>query len=328
MKRIFLAVCFVFLIPFLSFADEVDKGLPANAPSKIKESTRQVIQLGVEPNSVIKMTQRMISDNFTEQQIIAGHDLLMNAIKQDIPTEPIVSRLYEGIAKNASAENILQAMEKVRSRYELANTYTQNMKMDEDKAKVLAKEAVDCLAANIDITSMNKIKGLLQAKTQNANRSQAFDLIDKTLSTARTMAREGVDSKDIVEVMNNAFNRNYNAGQMEKLGNTFMTQARGMSSASDLAKAYSSAIKNGATPDHFGTFDQSMPPPNGRPAQGGPPPNSSIAGSGATPSKSIAGSSAPTGGLGPAPAGARGASAPPPSGAPQGPGPGPGAPPK
>jgi hypothetical protein len=325
MKRLLLAVFFVFLIPFLSFADEMDKALPTNTPSKIKESARQVIQLGVEPNSVIKMTQSMIAADFSEQQIVAVHEILAKVTKRDLDEKPIINKLYEGIAKNVKPETIIQVMEINRDRYEFANAYTQNMKIDEDKAKVVAKIVADCRAANMDITSMNKIKEMLLVKNQNAPRNQALDLIDKTLNTARIMARSGVDSKDIVDVMNNAFKRNYNAGQMETLGNIFMMQAKGMSSAPDLAKAYSSAIKSGATPDNFGTFDQSMPPLNSRPP-GAPPPNSSIAGSSGSPSsKSLAGS-APAGTPGPAPAGGPGTSAPPPAGA--SPGPAPGVPPK
>jgi len=271
MKRLLMAMCFVFFIPFLSFADDVDKGLPSGTSSRIKESARQVIQLGVEPNAVIKMTQNMISDSFTEQQIIAGHELLIKAKRQNIVEEPIINKLHEGIAKNVTAENILQAMEKVRARYELANTYTQNMKTDEQQTKAMANEMAECMAAGMDKNSMSKIMEMLQTKTRNTNKEESLRLNKKTLETARTMARSGADPKDIVDVVNNAFKRNYNAGQIEKLGNTFLTQARGSSSASELAKTYSNAIKNGATPDNIGSFNPQFPSPSGDFTAGAPP---------------------------------------------------------
>jgi hypothetical protein len=321
MKNLLLTLCIVLCIPFLSLADEVDKGFPANATIKIKESAKLVVQAGIESSQVIKMTQSMISDNFTEQQIIEGYDLLIKATKQEVPTDSIINKLYEGIAKNANSEKILQAMEDVRSRYEFSNTYTQNMKIDPVQSKTVAKEVADCLTAKMDKGGMNKIKVMLQNKTQNAPKSQAFDLIMKTLNTTRIMARSGVDSSDVVDVMNSAFKRNYSAGQMETLGNTFMTQAKGLTSAPDLARAYSSAIKSGATPDNFAAFNQSMPPQGGMAGggpgggmvgPGAPPPNNSMAATGSPASKSLAGSGQ-TGSGGPAPAGASsgGASAPP-----------------
>jgi hypothetical protein len=327
MKKILLAMVFVFIIPAMLLADEVDKGLPPDTPSSIKESARQVIQLGIETNAVIKMTRSMLGDNFSEQQIIAGHELLIKTRKQNISEEPIINKLHEGIAKNVSAENILQAMEKVRVRYEVANAYTQNMRTDQGQAPAMAKEMAECMAAGMDKDGMNKIMEMLQNKTRNATKNEAFELNEKTLYTARTLARSGVGSKDIVNVLNNAFQMNYNAREMEKLGNTFMRQAKGMSSASDLAKSYSIAIKRGATPDSIASYTPITPSLNDSIASTGTPPPNNGMGGGASPPNGAAVGMAPPGGGGPRPAaagavGAAGAPAPPQSGATPGSAPG------
>lgn len=326
MKRLLLALCFVFFIPFLSFADEVDKGLPSDTSSRIKESARQVIQLGIKPDAVIKMTQSMISDNFTEQQIIAGHEILLKAKKQnlDLAEEDIINKLHEGIAKKQKAEKILQVMEVVEARYELANTYTQNLKMDDEQSRAMTKHIVDSLTAGVETTSMNKIMGMLQQTTKNASKDETIKLNEKTFETTRTMARSGVDSKDIVDVLNNAFNRKYNSGQMEILGNTFMTQARGSSSASELVRAYSDAIKKGAPPDKLGNFYPGMTLSDDGFTRGGIPTAGDMAGGSAPPP----GGSAPPAGGGPPPPGgsappAGGGSSTDKGGAPEGPGSGP-----
>lgn len=290
MKKLLLAVFFVFFIPSLLFADDVDKGLPSDTPSRIKESARLAIQSGIDTDAVIKMTQTMLAKSFSEQQIITSHELIIKAKKQNISEEPIINKLHEGVAKNVGAENILQAMEKVRSRYELANTYAQTMKTDTEQSRIITKQMAECMAAGMDKNSITRIMGILQQKTRNIGKSEAFDLNERALATARTMARSGVASNDIVDVMSSAFNRNYNAGEMEKLGNTFMTQAKGSASASELARAYSYAIKNGATPESIGSFN---PGPGGTFAAGGPP---------------------PPGGANPAPPGTPGGALPPPSG--------------
>ena len=322
MKRILLAMIFVFIIPALLLADEVDKGLPTDTPSSIKESARQVIQLGIETNAVIKMTRSMLGDNFSEQQIIAGYELLIKARKQNISEGPIINKLHEGVAKKRGAENILQAMETVRARYEVANIYTQNMRTDQ--AQAMAREMAECMAAGMDKDGMNKIMEMLQNKTRNTTKNEAFELNEKTLNTARTMARSGVGSKDIVNVLYNAFQMNYNARGMEKLGNTFMKQAKGMSSASDLAKSYSVAIKRGATPDSIASYASITPPLNDSVATSGTPPPNHGMGGGAPPPNGVAatGMVPPGGGPRPAAVGAAGAAAPPPSGAAPGTAPG------
>jgi len=287
----------------------VDKGLPSDTSSKIKESARQLIQLGVEPDTVIKMTKSMISDSFTEQQIISGHELLVKAKNQNIDEESIINKLHEGIAKNVEAGNILQAMEKVRARYELANTYTQGMKTDEEQSKAMARQMAECMAAGMDKSSMNQIIEVLQQKTKNASRDEASKLNEKTLETTRTMARSGVNSKAIVEVMNSALKRNYNSGQMEKLGNTFLAQARGSYSASEVAMVYSDAIKNGATPDKLKNYLPSRIPSDGGFAGGGAPlAGGGIASGGAPPGPGGAPSAGGGIASGSAPPGAGGAS--------------------
>jgi len=308
MKRLLLTLCFVFFIPFLSFADEVDKGLPADTSSKIKESARQVIQLGIAPGAVIKMTKSMIEDNFTEKQIIAGHEILIKAQKQhlDLAQEDIINKLHEGIAKNVSPEKILQVMETYRERHEFAASRVEDINAGEQQARLMAKQIVDCLTAGMDVSDVNKMMGVLQQKTKNAGRAEASGLSEKTLETARTMARAGVDSKDIVDVMNNALKRNYNAGDMVKLGDNFMAQARGSSSAPALARAYADAIENGAKPDQLGPFNTGMPSMGGfagggTPSAGGGPPTGGGMASGSPPPAdggNIGAASAPPGAAG------------------------------
>ena len=251
MKRLFLAIFIVFFIPSMLFADDVDEGLSSNTPLRIKESARQVIQLGIKDQAVIKMTRTMLENNFSQEQVIAGLELLIKTKKQNLSEDPVINKLHEGIAKKVGAENILQAMEKVRSRYEVATTYVQDMKTDAERTRVLTDQMAECMAAGMDKNSINKMMEMLQQKTRNASKDEAYSLNENTLKTARTMARSGVNSKDIVDIVNNAFQRNYNSAEMEKLGNAFMRQVRGPSPASDLAKAYSAAIKNGATADNI-----------------------------------------------------------------------------
>ena len=298
MKRLLLTALFVCFIPSMLFADEVDKGLPTDTSSRIKDSARQAIQAGINASALIKMTQSMIADSFSEDQIVAGHEILMKAKKQnlDLAEEDIINKLHEGIAKNQQAEKILQAMETYRARHEFANTRSQSMKTDEQQGKVLTKQIVDSLTAGMDESSMNKLIGMLQQKTKNTGKDEATKLSEKTLETARTMARSGVDSKDIVDVMSNAFNRNYNAVEMEKLGNTFMTQAKRSTSAPALARAYSEAIRNGVKPDQLGDYNPGTPSSIGGFAGPGGPPAGGIGGGSPPAGAGMAGGSGPPGG--------------------------------
>src|SRR4030043_1479344 len=124
MKKLLYIIMIICFIPSFSFADEVDDGLPSDTPAQIKESARQVIRLGIENHGVVKMTKTMLENRYTEQQMLAAHEVLMKAKRQDLPTEPIMNKFSEAVAKSAQAAQAVQAMESIRSRYETASGFT------------------------------------------------------------------------------------------------------------------------------------------------------------------------------------------------------------
>jgi len=247
MKKIFFIIFLICFTPSPLLAGEVDEELPMDTSARIKESAMQVISLGVENNALIKMTRSMIENHFMEQQILESYEILIKAKNEDLPEGPIMDKLYEGVSKNIQAGNIIQAMGKVRSRYETASNYAVSFLGDREQARIMTGNIAECLTAGVGTGDMDRIMEMLQQREMK--RDKASELATETLKTARDMARTGVESRDIIDVMDNAFRKGYGAGEIKKLGNAFMTQARTSSSPSDLASSYSNAIKQGATAD-------------------------------------------------------------------------------
>jgi len=247
MKRLLLIMFVILSIPSPLFADEVDDSLPMDTPAQVKESVRQVIKVGVENHGVIKMTQTMLENNFRERQILEAHEMLMKARRANLPEEPIMNKLYEGVAKQVGNESIIQAMERVRSRYETASRYAFRYSEDGEQARVMTREIAECMTAGMGEGDIDRIMEMLQKR--ELKRDEAADLATETFKTARTMALTGVESGNIADVVDNAFQKGYGAGEMKKLGNAFMIHARTSSSPSDLAESYSSAIRRGLTAD-------------------------------------------------------------------------------
>lgn len=245
MKRILLIILVIFFIPLPLFGDEVDEELPGETPARIKESARQVISLGVENKGVIKMTQTMLENNFRERQVLAAHEMLMKAKRANLPEKPIMDKLHEGVAKQVRAENIIQAMETVRSRYQTASRYASRYAEDGERARIMTREMAESMTAGMAEGDIERIMEMLQKR--GLKRDEAADLATETFKTARTMALTGVASGNIADVVDNAFQKGYGAGEMKKLGNAFLIQARTSSSPSDLATSYSNEIRRGTT---------------------------------------------------------------------------------
>jgi len=120
MKKIFFLAILVVIQASVAFGDEVELGLTGSASDQIKASTRQVILAGADSGSVIDVTRVMLQNNFKTAQILRAHEIMTKMHRAGLPLQPIVNKLFEGIAKHVPPATILNAMDAVRSRYEFA----------------------------------------------------------------------------------------------------------------------------------------------------------------------------------------------------------------
>lgn len=299
MKRLFLIIfTMCCLIPSPLLADYVDDKLPADISVAVKDGARQIIQFGVKRRHVVKVTKRMVENNFDEKQMLGAFDVLMAAVEAGLPEDPLMDKLNEGIAKEVQPDSIIQAMEKVRGRYETANRYAKMLSDDEDHIEAMTTEIAECMAAGVDAGDIRKIADILKKKSESMKASKAESLNRRTIQAMKTMARSGVQSRDALGVVNSAFKSGFDAKDMQGLENSFKLNARWSSSVSDLAKAYAVAIDNGATFNDADFYDPwttsfgstmpggagpgmpggGIPPGGGGPIGGSPPGGPSIGG--------------------------------------------------
>jgi hypothetical protein len=156
MKKILIIIMMVCFMPFFSFADEVDDGLPSDTPAKVKESARQVIGLGVGNQGVIKMTRTMLENKYTEKQMLQAHEVLMKAQKQNLDTEPIMNRFNESAANKEKASKTIKTMEAVRSNYEKAGNLAGKMSQDKEQVRAMTQEMAECMNAASQPKTWNK----------------------------------------------------------------------------------------------------------------------------------------------------------------------------
>jgi len=256
MKKLFFILMMVCLIPAFGFADEVDDGLPSDTPVQVKESARQVISLGVENQGVIKMTKTMLENRYTERQMLAAHEVLMKARRQNLDAEPIMTRFNEGAAKKEKAAAGINAMEKVRSNYETASALAGKATQDREEVKTMTREMAECMNAGVTKKNMEQISNMLQEKTKAMNPGEGQAFKNAAMSTVKEMAKSGADSGSVTKVVKNAFEKGYTAQDMEKLKNSFMAQVKNASSATALVNSYANAVKNGAKADDVDKYAQ------------------------------------------------------------------------
>lgn len=252
MKRMFLVITLALFNASFALCDEVDETLQNSASHEVKNSTRLLIQNGVSGDEAIKLTRLMIKEQFMQEYILRAHEILMKAKHEGIPHEPVMNKVYEGVAKQVQAKNIVNAMERIRSRYAFANEQAREMTQEQKQVIVLRDMISDSSAAGISNEDIGHIKFEFQERAKQMERVQADELVMESFKTARLMARLGVPSEDAKEVICQAIKHRYTAWDMITLRNRFKTQY-GNSDPESLAREYNRQIRRGTDAEALNT---------------------------------------------------------------------------
>lgn len=313
MKKLMGILFILILCSTFAYADEVDQGLPGQTSGQLKESTREMIRLGVQAEDALNMTRTMVQNRFREENVIAAQQVIMNAKKQGLSEKPIMNKAYEGIAKKVQAGSIVQAMERTRERYAYAH----------DKAKTLGGSIAEPPATG-DIIAQGMAAGLKnsdvdaicdrlmtrdrirdttgdedatkdQIRDRKRDQDQTHTLAQESFLTVRDMVRRGVPSEVAADAVGQAIQNNYRARDMQQMRYSFMHNADS-SDPVQLANRYANALRQGANPDDLdsGSGSGSM----GTGSNSGTSGNGSSSGSGSGSSGAGGGNGSGSGGNG------------------------------
>ena len=258
MKKICLMVCAVLFCASLAFGDEVEDSLSTLATEQLKASTRGMILSGIDTDNAIRMTKLMLKNQFSLEQALRAQKAIMNAQKEGLPVEPIMNKAYEGMVKQLQAKNIVQAMERVRSRYAFAHEQARVLTKERSQVRAIGNTIAKTVTAGMDQKDVRGIMDRLQERTQQMTQSQTMELAKESFKAARDMARLGLSSKATNNLVCLALQNGYTARKMENMRNSFMTQSRS-SHPTHLANSYSNAIKGGKSADNLGYSGSSAP---------------------------------------------------------------------
>jgi len=242
MDKLILAVFFVFLCAAPVFGDEVDEGLSATATTALKAGTRSMISAGIRSGDAIGMTRAMMENRFEEQQVLRAQEIVILAQKQGLPVGPIITKAHEGMAKRVQQENIIKAMEQVRSRYDFSCQQAGELTQGEAQRNRIMEQIAECVAAGMTEHDVGRLMFELKYRMQGRSKEEADGLATETFRTVKDIARQRVSSIQTTDLGLEALKHHYDMQKMQKLQQSFIKDARD-NSAQIVAEAYFNAIK-------------------------------------------------------------------------------------
>ncbi len=252
MKKILAIALTVLFCATVAFADEVEETLAGKVNEQIRNTTRQMIQAGINSDDAIKMTQLMLRNQFSQQQTLKAQQMLMQALQSGLPVKPIMDKAYEGMAKKVHSRSVLQAMETVRSRYAFACKQAGQLTEESDKISSLGALMADSMTAGVAMGDLELIMGCLQDRTRKMERKRVDDLATDVCVALRDMARLGASSEAITDVVSHALSQNYTAGDIKILRQSFVNNAR-HALPDSIAKSYARRIGQGERAEGLGS---------------------------------------------------------------------------
>jgi hypothetical protein len=235
------------LAPICNASENIPLSMSAQA--QIEAQTQEMSDVGVPAEPARNMLAAMHQHQFSHENIIQAQHEVMNCAKTGLPTEPVMNKALEGMAKKASEQQILAAMQTVHGRYAHANRMAKAMSNTKHTVDTLTHAIADSLAAGMKSKDMEAI--MLQMKTKNnaqrKNKSEEEQLATQTMLTTRTMARLGIHSSDVSATLCQALQSNYSHQEMEQLRHQMATKAH-QASPQQIAHQHANAIGKGGNP--------------------------------------------------------------------------------
>ena len=294
MKNFLIIILAVCLCSSLAFGDEVDNRLSTIGNEQIRVHTRAVINAGIPGDDAINMTRLMIQNNYQDQNILRAQKILIDTVEDGLPDKPVMNKAYEGIAKNAQEDRVVEAMEKTRARYAIAYRYARSITQNPVRVNDIGKTIAESLTAGIHNTDAHQTMEKLQNRTQQMTRNNTEDFAKEIFLSLRDMARRGVLSKISTDVVSKALAHQYSVQEIKQMRHSFVSRSMNFD-PTILAIQYGHDIEHGVRAKDLNDRQKGKPAPLGK--------NSGHSGSG-----SFGGGSSGAGGSGSSGAGGSGSS--------------------
>ncbi|BBO92193.1 hypothetical protein [Desulfosarcina ovata] len=246
MKRILLIVFIIAGFQAVAFAEESQE-LSQAAMQSIQQQIREMSDLGIPETPAREMLTQMVQNRFRQQIQVQARQVVMDAARAGLPTEPVMNKAMEGMAKKAGEEQVVRAMETVRNRYAVANRMARSLPV-ESRIDAATRAVADSLAAGMQTADMEAVMAQLQVRTrqQTRNRAEKMELAIQTMQTVRTMARLGIPSTEVAETLGQALQNGYTYREMKQLRHRMAKQIR-FASPRQIASQHAGSIGKGGT---------------------------------------------------------------------------------
>ncbi|NNK96775.1 MAG: hypothetical protein HKP41_20685, partial [Desulfobacterales bacterium] len=215
MKKIYFIVCCILLAgasPTLA-TDLVQEQLA----QKSQVQVRDMLNAPGEGEYEQQLQQLMQQEQFSQTTRSKVRQILAKAESENLPIEPFLDKVHEGIAKNVDQAALVEALNRVQQRYRYAYEKASEQTTDARLRKHLADTIAAADAAGLKKEDCDAVMTALRTRTRTMAQNQSQELALETFATARLMSHSRVYSSTVSNVLVSALDNSYDTTDMNKM---------------------------------------------------------------------------------------------------------------
>jgi len=172
--------------------------------------------------SYARATRAMNKAGFSATQMEQVEKTLDLARQQGFPEDIITDKLLEGIAKHATPDKIVHAINKTAERYNHAHALAKGLVHNKQEITQLRNIVAAGMAAGLTAQDAEKI--MQEIKSKHSQPAERYSLAKEAMMMARDLSRRGLASEKTAEIAQTAVQRGLNAEEMRAVREDFNTQ--------------------------------------------------------------------------------------------------------
>jgi hypothetical protein len=187
----------------------------------------------------------MRDGGWPDDAVTRAQDIVRAAQQHGLPTQPIVNKALEAMAKRVPPSRALQAMEAVSARYTVAYAQARVLARRPEEVSSLAHVIAEALTAGLREPQLEDIVQSLQAQSNRYEGDGLRELAAACLAMARDMSRLGVSSALTGEVVSGAVAAGLNAAAVASMNQGLIAQSQ-----SQPAQSVAEGLAHGGAQGH------------------------------------------------------------------------------
>ncbi len=223
-------------------ADPVQEQLAQQSQAQIRDT----LHAPGEGEYEQQLERLMQQEQFSQATRAQVRQILADAESENLPVEPFLDKVHEGIAKHVDQATLVEALDRVQHRYRYAYEKASEQTTDARLRKRLGDTIAAADAAGLKKEDCDAVMTALRTRTRTMTQDQSQELALETFATARIMSHSRVRSSMVSEVLVSALDKSYETEDMNTMQSAFRARAR-YGNPDEVAKMFSQNIQGGMT---------------------------------------------------------------------------------